>query len=32
VVGGSREALGQMVRKDQEKWRNLIRERNITAQ
>lgn len=32
VVGGSREALGQMVRKDQEKWRKLIRERNITAQ
>ena len=32
VVAGSREALGQMVRKDQEKWRSLIRERNITVQ
>ena len=32
VVAGSREALGQMVRKDQDKWRTLIRERKITAQ
>lgn len=32
VVGGSREALGQMVRKDQDKWRKLIRERNISVQ
>jgi tripartite-type tricarboxylate transporter receptor subunit TctC len=32
VVAGSREALGQMVRKDQDKWRKLIRERNISVQ
>ena len=32
VVAGSREALAQMVRKDQDKWRSLIRERNITVQ
>jgi len=32
VVAGSREALGRMVRKDQDRWRKLIRERNITAQ
>ena len=32
VVGGSPQALAQMVRKDQEKWRSLIRERNITVQ
>jgi tripartite-type tricarboxylate transporter receptor subunit TctC len=32
VVAGSREALASMVRKDQDKWRSLIRERNITVQ
>jgi tripartite-type tricarboxylate transporter receptor subunit TctC len=32
VVGGSREALAQMVRKDQEKWGRLIRDKNITVQ
>jgi tripartite-type tricarboxylate transporter receptor subunit TctC len=32
VVGSSREALARMVRKDQEKWASLIRERNITVQ
>jgi tripartite-type tricarboxylate transporter receptor subunit TctC len=32
LVAGSRAALGQMVRKDQDKWRRLIRERNITVQ
>jgi tripartite-type tricarboxylate transporter receptor subunit TctC len=32
VVGGSAQALASMVRKDQEKWRKLIRERNITVQ
>lgn len=32
VVGGSAEALSQMVCKDQAKWRSLIRERNITVQ
>lgn len=32
VVAGSREALAQMVRKDQDKWRDLIRERHITLQ
>jgi tripartite-type tricarboxylate transporter receptor subunit TctC len=32
VVAGSREALAQMVRKDQDKWRRLIRERSITVQ
>ena len=32
VVGGSRAALAQMVRKDQEKWSRLIREKNITVQ
>jgi len=32
IVAGSRESLGQMVRKDQDKWRRLIRERNISVQ
>lgn len=32
LVGGSREALGQMVRKDQAKWAKLVREKNITVQ
>ena len=32
VVGGSRQALAQMVRKDQQRWAKLIRERNITVQ
>ena len=32
VVAGSREALAQMVRKDQDRWRALIRERSITVQ
>lgn len=32
VVGGSREALAQMVRRDQEKWGKLIRDKNITVQ
>ena len=32
LVAGSREALGQMVRKDQDKWRKLIREKSITVQ
>lgn len=32
VVGGTRRELADMVRRDQDKWRKLIRERNITAQ
>ena len=32
IVGGSREALAQMMRKDQQKWGTLIREKNITIQ
>ncbi|HEY5896789.1 MAG TPA: tripartite tricarboxylate transporter substrate binding protein [Burkholderiales bacterium] len=32
VVGGTREALSEMVRRDQEKWGRLIREKNITVQ
>jgi tripartite-type tricarboxylate transporter receptor subunit TctC len=32
VVGGSREALAEMVRKDQAKWSRLIREKNISVQ
>ena len=32
IVGGSRQALAQMVRRDQEKWGRLIREKNITVQ
>ncbi len=32
VVGGSREALAEMVRKDQAKWSRLIREKQITIQ
>lgn len=32
VVGGSREALAEMVRKDQAKWSKLIRDQNITIQ
>ena len=32
VVGGTRRQLADMVRRDQDKWRKLIRERNITAQ
>jgi tripartite-type tricarboxylate transporter receptor subunit TctC len=32
VVGGSRQALAELVRKDQEKWGRLIREKNITVQ
>ncbi len=32
VVGGSREALAQMVHRDQQKWSRLIREKNITLQ
>jgi tripartite-type tricarboxylate transporter receptor subunit TctC len=32
VVGGSREALAEMVRKDQAKWSRLIREKHITLQ
>ena len=32
VVGGSREALAEMVRRDQAKWSQLIREKNIAIQ
>jgi tripartite-type tricarboxylate transporter receptor subunit TctC len=32
IVGGSRAALGDVVRRDQEKWGRLIREKNITVQ
>jgi tripartite-type tricarboxylate transporter receptor subunit TctC len=32
LAGGTRQALAERVRSDQEKWRRLIRERNITLQ
>lgn len=32
VIGGSRAALAHRVRKDQQKWSKLIREKNITVQ